>query len=181
MSSRESWEALSWYVIHTHPKQEDRAEQNLKAWNVETFTPKFKELHYDAWTKKSTYKIKPLFPRYIFARFKAGDHYHKISYTRGVRTIVCFGGDPAPVLDEVIQIIQFRMTRDGFVRMEDELNVGDEVLIQEGPLKGITGVFDREMKEADRVRILLSEANFQGHILVQRADIRKVMKANHAS
>ena len=181
MSSRESWEILSWYVIHTHPKQEDRAAQNLRAWKVETFTPKFKERYYDAWTKKGSFKIKHLFPRYIFARFKADDHYHKISFTRGVRAIVSFGGDPAPVLDEVIQIIQSRMSHEGFVRMEDDLSVGDEVLIQEGPLKGITGVFDREMKEADRVRILLSEANFQGHILVKRADIRKVMKASHGA
>jgi transcriptional antiterminator RfaH len=177
----DTWEVLSWYVIHTHPKQEDRAEANLKAWNIEIFAPKFKERYYDEWKRKQSYRIKPLFPRYIFVRFKASELYHKISFTRGVHSIVCFGDNPTPVLDEVIQVIQLRTGQDGLVRIGDDLNAGDEVVIQEGPLRGITGIFEREVKEIDRVRILLNEVNFQGHVLVKRADVRKTRKAGHES
>jgi len=29
-----------WYALHTHLHQEDRAEDNLRAWNIELFSPK---------------------------------------------------------------------------------------------------------------------------------------------
>lgn len=29
-----------WYVVHTNPKQEDRAYSNLRCWGVETLHPK---------------------------------------------------------------------------------------------------------------------------------------------
>jgi hypothetical protein len=32
-----------WYVIQTKPKQEDRADLNLRAWKIETFAPTLKE------------------------------------------------------------------------------------------------------------------------------------------
>jgi len=35
--------SLRWYVIYTHPKQEERVDKNLRAWQVETFFPKIKE------------------------------------------------------------------------------------------------------------------------------------------
>jgi transcriptional antiterminator RfaH len=177
MSVEQSFETLSWYVIHTHPKQEDRAESNLKAWNTETFSPRIKEEHYDEWARRPTYRIKPLFPRYIFARFKASEMYRKVRFTRGVHSIVSFGSNPTPVNDEVISIIQTRTGADGLVRISEDLKAGDEVIIQEGPLRGIIGVFEKEMKEADRVRILLREVNFQAHVLVARCEVKKVMSA----
>ena len=35
-----------WYAIHTHPKQENRAESNLQAWNVETFIPRIRDCRF---------------------------------------------------------------------------------------------------------------------------------------
>jgi hypothetical protein len=54
-----------WYAIHTHPKQESRAEGNLKAWDVETFLPKIKDSRINECTGMRTNSIKPLFPRYL--------------------------------------------------------------------------------------------------------------------
>jgi transcriptional antiterminator RfaH len=177
MNVQQTWETLCWYVIHTHPKQEDRAEFNLKAWNTETFTPRVKEESYDEWARCRTYKIKPLFPRYIFARFKASEMYRRVRFTRGVHSIVSFGSNPTPVSDEVIRIIQTRTGADGLVRIGEDVKEGDEVMIQQGPLRGIVGVFEKEMNEADRVRILLREVNFQAQVIVARSDLRKVSAA----
>ena len=33
-----------WYAVYTKPKEEERAESNLRAWGVKTLMPKFKEL-----------------------------------------------------------------------------------------------------------------------------------------
>ena len=37
------------------------------------------------------------------------------------------------------------------------------------------GVFDREMPDSDRVRILLNTVSFQAHIVVDRAVVKKVI------
>src|SRR5262245_34582992 len=75
-----------WYVVHTNAKQEDRAANNLRAWQVETFSPRMKERRYNQFTNEPILMTRPLFPRYIFARFEADQLLHKVSNTRGVHS-----------------------------------------------------------------------------------------------
>jgi transcriptional antiterminator RfaH len=86
-----------WYVIHTHPKQEDRACSNLEALGAPTFNPKIRERRYNQFVISSTYVTKPLFPRYIFAQVKVSDLYHKVRFTRGVYNVVSFGEVPTSI------------------------------------------------------------------------------------
>ena len=58
----------SWYVLHTHPKQENRAESNLLSWNVETFVPRYKTRRRNQFKSNPGYTVRPLFPGYIFVR-----------------------------------------------------------------------------------------------------------------
>src|SRR5688572_13188689 len=133
----------SWYAIHTHPKQENRAESNLQAWNVETFFPKIKDCRFNEFTGAPSYFIKPLFPGYLFARFELESMLHKVRFTRGVHSVVCIGIEPAPVDDRVIEIIVAQIDAAGFVKIGEDLDPGTRVLIQAGPFKGLTGVFER--------------------------------------
>src|SRR5262249_51260045 len=100
-----------WYVIHTHLKQEDRAGMNLNAWGIATFNPKIKEREHTTYSRKATHVIKPLFPRYIFARFSAA-RLQKVQFTRGVYRVVCFGDSPTPIADEVISEVKSRIGED---------------------------------------------------------------------
>ncbi|MEP7341569.1 MAG: transcription termination/antitermination NusG family protein [Acidobacteriota bacterium] len=161
-----------WYVIHTHPKQESRAESNLKAWNVETFFPRISDCYFNEFTGKPTYLTKPLFSRYIFARFELNSSLHKVRFTRGVHSVVCTGIAPAPVDDKVIEIIAAQVDEAGFVRIGDDLEPGAKVLIQAGPFKGLTGVFERKTSDADRVKILLDSVCFQAHLEVERMYVK---------
>ncbi|MGH9754026.1 MAG: transcription termination/antitermination NusG family protein, partial [Blastocatellia bacterium] len=77
-----------WYAIQTHPKQENRAESNLKAWNVETFFPRIKDCRFNEFTGEPSYFIKPLFPGYLFSRFALNNLLHKVRFTRGVHSVV---------------------------------------------------------------------------------------------
>src|SRR5687767_9589873 len=131
----------SWYAIHTHPKHENRAERNLQAWNVETFFPKIRDCRFNEFTGEPSYFIKPLFPRYLFARFAVNNLLHKIRFTRGVHSVVCVGSDPAPVDDRVIEIIAAQIDANGVVKIGAELEPGAKVLIQAGSFKGLTGIF----------------------------------------
>jgi transcriptional antiterminator RfaH len=161
---------LCWYAIHTHPKQEERAESNLKAWLVETFSPRYRQRRYNQYTSQPSQLIKPLFPRYIFARFVASELLHKVRFTRGVHSVVSFGKEPIPVDDELIQA---RRSEDGFIRIGEELKAGDHVMIKAGHFKGFTGIFERSMKDADRVMIMLQTVGYQPHVVVEKEHVMK--------
>ena len=167
-------DAPRWYIIHTNPKQEDRADSNLRAWNVETFTPKVKAYRYNQYTGESAGCIKPLFPRYIFAWFKAGALLPKIRFTRGIHSVVSIGGTITPVEDEIISMLKSRMDADGYIKMDKELKSGDEVVITKGLLKSFTGIFEREMKDSERVMILLTSLSYQNRIIVEKEFVNKV-------
>ena len=163
-----------WYVIHTHPKQEDRASSNLEVLGAPTFNPKIRERRYNQFSIAPTYMTKSLFPRYIFAQFKVNDLYHKVRFTRGVYSVVSFGEGPTPVDEEIVTLIRsFINKEDGFVRINEEIKVGDRIIIKDGPLRNFGGIFEREMKDADRIRILIETVSYQAHIEVERDMVRK--------
>jgi len=174
MIKRNFGDMSCWYAIHTNPNQEDRASSNLTAWNVEVFAPKIRERRYNQFTGTPSYVLRSLFSRYIFARFNSNDSLHKIHFTRGVHSVVSFGGTPSPVDDEIIAFIRSRVNEQWVLREGDDLTSGDTVLIEDGPLKGFTGIFERKTKATDRVLILLSAIKYQGRVFVSREVIRKV-------
>ena len=167
---------LSWYVVRTHAKQEERASSNLQSWGLETLNPKLLVNKCNEFTGQLSRVVKPLFPGYIFARFRFNDLYHKIRFTRGVHSLVCFNNRPTPVDEEIINIIRSRIGTNGFVKAPAELRVGDDVVINDGRFRKLHGVFEREMQDADadRVTILLSSVSFQAHVVVDRALVSRV-------
>jgi len=161
-----------WYAIHSHPKQENRAEENLKAWGVETFLPRIRDCRFNEYTSEPSFFVKPLFPGYLFARFGLNSQLHKVRFTRGVHSVVCIGIDPAPVDDNVIEIIAAQIDTAGFVKLGVDLEPGAKVLIQAGPFKGLTGVFDRQSSATDRIRILLDCVSFQARVEVEKTHVK---------
>jgi transcriptional antiterminator RfaH len=163
-----------WYALRTHPQQEERANSNLLAWGVETFSPRIKERRLNPFTGAPTSITKPLFPRYIFARFKAHSLLHKVCFTRGVQSVVSFGGKPTVIDDDIIKFIEAQVDVDGFVKIGEELKYGDSVQIKDGPFKSLTGMFERKAKDSDRVMILLTTINYQGRIMVERQQVARI-------
>lgn len=163
----------SWYAIHTHANQENRTEQNLRAWEVETFFPRIKDCRFNEFTSKPFYLIKPLFPGYLFARFGLNSMLHKVRFTRGVQSIVCIDGNPVVVDDRVIEIISGQIDTMGFVKINESLELGASVLIQAGPFKGLTGIFERETRAADRIRILLDCVSFPACVEIERNVVKR--------
>lgn len=174
MRSGEHFEEFHWYVIYTKPKQEERADNNLRAWNVEAFTPKIRERSINPFTGKPNFITKPLFSRYIFARFRASELLHKITFTRGVQSVVSFGGCPMPVPDELIAHIKSRRDEDGFIRMGEELQLGDKVVINGGCFKGFAGIFEEGGNDQDRIAILLTTIDYQMRVLIDKGWLKKV-------
>lgn len=179
MSANIAGDGLCWYAVYTKPNQEERADSNLRSWQVETFSPKIKERRLNPFTGKPKYVVKPLFPRYIFARFKAEELLHKVCYTRGVHNVVRHGDTPTAVDDEIISIIRAREGEDGYVKVgedapREELHRGDKVKITDGPLKDFMGVFEETYPDDDRVALLLSAVSYQSRVVIDRASVKKL-------
>jgi len=172
-------DTLSWYVLHTHPKQEDRTDANLRTLGIETVSPKLRVNKFNEFTGKLIHNVTALFPGYIFIRFKYNELYHRVRYTRGVHSLVSFNNKPVPVDDEIIELVRSQIGGDGFVKL-DELKAGDEVRINNGRFQDFYGVFERDLPDSDRVRILLNTVSFQAHIVVDRALVSKVSPQRRA-
>jgi transcriptional antiterminator RfaH len=154
---------LAWYAIRTKPSQEQRASDNLTAWNVETLVP---------WLSTSK-KTLALFPGYIFAHFSESI-VHKVNHTRGIVGVVSFGRRPAVIEDDLIVAIRNRIDGQGKVQTgTTSFQPGDPVLIQSGPLKNFMGVFQRYISGSERVQILLTSVSYLAHVQIESASLSK--------
>ncbi|MGH9967416.1 MAG: transcription termination/antitermination NusG family protein [Pyrinomonadaceae bacterium] len=168
-------DSRQWYVVHTNPKQEERANSNLIAWGIETLHAKLRKSRHNEFTGVATYVTQPLFPRYIFARFNAHKQLPKILFTRGVHNVVCFGNSPACVNDDIIDIIRARIDQHGFVKDNNDLKPGDKVVISAGSLRNLIGIFEREVKGSNRIMIMLTAIEYQGRLVVNRDLVKRAV------
>lgn len=158
----------NWYCIYTKPQCEGLVAGRLGGHpGIEILNPKIRMRKYSRGRMKEV--VEELFPCYIFSRFDPAKYYHMVTYTRGVREIVGIrSGKPSIVDDVVIGEIASRL-HEGFIRMDTpDFREGDEVAIQEGPLRGLRGVLSKYLKAKDRVIILLNTLSFQGRVEVDR-------------
>ena len=158
-----------WYVVQTKPKQEGRAESNLRHWGIQTLAPRLREYRHGAGATSE--RLCPLFPNYLFAHFDAEILAAKIRLTRGVQRIVGLGEYATPIDDEIIAVIRSRISEDGIVR-DRELRQGDAVEIVSGPLRSLAGIFERRTSAHDRVVILMTTVAGQARVQVPAAAVR---------
>jgi transcriptional antiterminator RfaH len=163
---------LRWYVVQTKPGQESRAEANLRSWGVETLSPRLRERR-PAVRSRAAFRIAPLFPRYLFARFDATALLAKVRFTRGVHDVVGFGEHATAVDDDIIALVRGRVQPDGLVRAgvphpRDLMRVPGE------PMRSLIGIFEREMEGHERVLALLTTVVSQAGIQIDRSVICSV-------
>jgi transcription antitermination factor NusG len=158
---------IGWFAIQARLGAEAVAEANLRALPIETLLPLVRRPVHHA-TRASRMVLRPLFPRYLFARFCAAVSLRAVKYSRGVSRVVGGAGQPWPVDDAIIADIRERIGPEGCVEMRERpFRVGDQVCITAGPLAGWSGVFDSELSDAERVVILI-ETLQQGRVVLRR-------------
>lgn len=158
--------APSWYAVYTKTGDEDGVAANLARAEIKTFSPKIKSVRFIK--RKYREVLRPLFPSYIFARFDALRFYHLVKYTRGVRGIVGGSAEPWPVGDEIIQAIESKVGPEGALEVPSAMSPGAHVLVADGPLKGLCGVFEREMSDRERVIVLLDAIEYQARVEIEK-------------
>lgn len=158
----------SWFVLNTKPKKEYQVERLFTEGGIRVYFPKY--LHEK--------KVKPFFPGYGFIYFDFPAQYQLVRYTRGVKRVIGHDVGPIPLAIGIIEKIKSRES-EGYIELNKfGLNpeIGDEIEVMEGPLKGMRGLFHRELTDKERVLILLNYVSYQGQMIIEKKKLRKVLK-----
>lgn len=157
-----------WFVLNTKPKKEFQVEKMFIQGGIQIYIPKFLQEN----------KSKPFFPGYGFISFDYPNDYRLVKYTRGVKRVVGNEAGPIPVEDTIIKKIKSREI-DGHIELNKygkKPEIGDEIEVMEGPLKGLKGIFRRELTDSERVLILLNYISYQGQLIIEKKKLKKVLK-----
>lgn len=128
-----------WYAVHTHPRKEQVALENLERQGFESYLPM---LHVQKVRRGKAQMVdEAMFPRYLFVRLDSsaqGRSWSPIRSTLGVRSLVQFGEKPARVAPELIEWLRQR-ERD--FDPQHLFEPGDTVSITAGPFKGLEALY----------------------------------------
>ncbi|MBV8282812.1 MAG: hypothetical protein JO347_12240 [Candidatus Eremiobacteraeota bacterium] len=160
------WREVNWFAIHAKSRRESFAAANISALGIGILLPRVKS---DCLVSGAVQlRTKPLFPGYFFARFCPEAFFELVKCARGVLRVVSSGRIPIPVHEKVVQEIQDRIQEDGFIRIrQQDLEPGDRVTIQSGPLEGMIGRVVQELDDQRRVAIFL-EGLLHARVLIER-------------
>ncbi len=163
---------MHWYLVHTKPRQEFCALQNLEQQGYDCYIPLLasEKLIKGAVTKLA----EPLFPRYLFIRLDTGDSaksWSPIRSTRGVSKLVSFGNQPAKVSDELVDLIRAQETS-GEIAEKRLYNPGESIRVVDGLFAGVEGIF-QSIDGTQRVMILIELMSKPVRMAVSPNSIRK--------
>jgi transcriptional antiterminator RfaH len=126
----------AWYVVHTKPRQEARALENLQKQGFNCFLPTMQVQKLR--NQKVQNITEPMFSRYLFIQLNdQTQNWGPIRSTLGVSKLVSFGPQPAKVPAEFITFLQEAPIE----TIERMFNPGDQVQVASGPFKGLEGQY----------------------------------------
>jgi transcriptional antiterminator RfaH len=161
-----------WYVVQSKPREEERALHYLKEKGLDTYLPRMEVVSVRKFKNVKTKK--PLFPGYLFCRFKKEDEIlAHVRWTQGVKKLLPESTNPMEVEDEIVEAIHSLEQEDGVIRQQP-LQKNDQVRIARGPMKDVLGVFDHWSSDQGRVRVLLNFINYQAAVELHHSLIEKV-------
>ena len=143
-----------WYVLNSKPQKESLLFEQLCSRRIEAYYPCIRVQP----VNPRAHKIKPYFPGYLFIWIDLLQEVESsLRWMPGAIGLVSFGGEPANVPDEFLQIIKAKLNKINKLGSEvlDDLEPGVPIVIRNGPLDGYEAIFDAHLSGTGRVRVLL--------------------------
>lgn len=128
-------------VIWAESRAEKKVEKQIAALGLSPWLPIVQERHWsDRWREVEC----PLFPDYLFAWATNADWHHQILRTPGVLTVITERGKPALLANSFVTSLRDAIGRESAapeaVTESVDCVPGDEVIVQEGVLRGLRGI-----------------------------------------
>lgn len=161
---------LAWYLIHTKPRQEALALTNLSRQGFECYMPMLRLQKIRQ--RKTALVAEAMFPRYLFIRLDtsgSGQSWSPIRSTLGVNQLVRFGGQPAKVDGQLIDLIR---SREQGTHAQPLFSAGDNVTVADGPFAGLEAIYQTTDAES-RSMILLNILSKPVAMRIDSASLRK--------
>jgi transcription antitermination factor NusG len=159
--SRESNIAYPWFALQVRTRHERWVASHLEGSGFELFLPLYKCRK--RWSDRVKESELPLFPGYLFCRMDPQDRL-PILKTPGVIQIVGFNHKPVPVDEVEISSLQ-RLVSSGVPNQPwPYIQVGEQVRIESGPLRGLEG---RVVEFKGNHRLVLSITLLQRSVAVE--------------
>ncbi len=163
---------MQWYALHTRPRSERRVALILGQRSVETFLPEIVST-----TTSQQRKIVAFFPGYLFAQLdlEKGDP-TQWRWTPGLRHVVAYGDQPIPVPEEVIRLIEHKLSEMALSLLQprQQFEPGDMVRIKDGPFRDMLAIFEGPMTPSARVQVLLTSLNRAIRVRIESTNLEKV-------
>ncbi|MDD5072717.1 MAG: UpxY family transcription antiterminator [Candidatus Omnitrophica bacterium] len=158
--------AQNWYAVRTRSNYEFKVSYLLNKRSIKTFYPTILK-----WSRRKDRKIKvarPLFPGYLFVECApTATDWLEVKKTEGVVNIL--GTKVAPLAIPVEQIDNVRkIVESGIDPLPHPyLNVGERIVVVDGPLRGAIGIFE---KFNDKKGTLIISVDLLGRSLAAEVD-----------
>ena len=150
-----------WFAIMVRTSKEKYATNFLKSAGYECFLPLGKFIR--RWSDRTKTSEVPLFPGYFFCRMDPHNRL-PVLMTPGVIRIMGIGKTPTPVDEGEIIAIQ-RLIESGLSTIPcPYFQVGNVAQIEEGPLRGLTGIV---IKIKSELKLVLSVNLLQRSVAVE--------------
>ena len=150
-----------WIAVYTKSRHEKVVIQELENKNIEAYCPIFKERR--QWSDRKRWVEFPLFRSYVFAKIELKNSLY-ILQAMGVHHIIKFQGNISIIPDEIIQNIKSIIDGCFTVEQVEYFVKGDEVIVVDGPLKGMEGIV---VKIKNENKLVLKIEAIQQAIAVQ--------------
>ena len=126
----------AWYVVHTKPRQEGRALENLQNQGFTCYLPTMQVQKLR--NQRVQVVTEPMFSRYLFIQLDdQSQNWGPIRSTLGVSKLVSFGPQPAKVPPEFVAFLKEAPPE----TLERMFAPGDTVRVAAGPLQGLEGKY----------------------------------------
>lgn len=146
---------MQWYLIHTKPRQEKLALQNLEQQGYCCYLPL---IFVEKLQQGRLVAVdEPLFPRYLFIQLDThagAKSWGPLRSTKGVSRLVTFGTDPAKIDARLVDQLQAREASPQ-AQLQKRFSQGDRVHLASGAFAGLEAVY--QMDDGERRAMVLIE------------------------
>ncbi len=182
MSKQELKGERNWYAIHTYAGYENAVMRNLKQ-RIDSLGMEDKIFNVIVPTEKKI-KIKggkrveveeKVFPGYILVDMIVNDDsWFVVRNTPRVTGFVGAGVNPVPLNKEEVDFLFSKMDNEKVAKHTIELQLGETVLIADGPFKELEGRVDEVDNERGKVKVLVSMFGRETPVELDFLQVKKI-------
>jgi transcriptional antiterminator RfaH len=165
---------MSWFAVYCRSQAETKAAFHLMRQGFDVYLPRYLKSRRHA--RRIDWIAMPLFPRYLFVGLNTEKKgWRSIQSTVGVSHLVCFGDQPLPVPNAIIESIRALEDEKGLISFgrDQTFQQGDEIKILEGAFGEFTGHFE-SLDDHGRVTVLL---DLMGRQTKVKTSLEKIVAA----